>query len=63
MQCLKMVIDRYVVSLFNDYAYGANGAYYPANQMLRYITDIFKHPYEWDTVLLEETKEVEKRRN
>lgn len=53
IQCLKMIVDRYVVSLFKDYVCGTNGYYYLATKMLRYIVDIFEHPYEWNTVLLE----------
>lgn len=46
IQCLKMIMDRCVVRLF--FGNIVNRC------ILDYIKDIFKHPYEWNTVLFEE---------
>ena len=48
MQFLKMLMDRYIVDKFQ------NGDSFYETQEKEYICDIFKHPYEWCTKLLQE---------
>ena len=48
MQFLKMLMDRYIADKFQ------NGDSFYESQEKEYICDIFKHPYEWCTKLLED---------
>ena len=48
MQFLKMLMDRYIAYKFQ------NGDSFYESQEKEYICDIFKHPYEWRTKLLED---------
>ena len=57
LQAIKMIMDRIIVKRFaelnylNDFDSGYFGGQF---QIYKYILDIFKHPYEWDEVLLGE---------
>ena len=42
----KMIMDRYIVSLFSKLLH-------PSKEVRDYILDIFRNPYEWTTKLLE----------
>lgn len=48
MQFLKMLMDRYITDKFQ------NCDSFYESQEKEYICDIFKHPYEWRTKLLED---------
>lgn len=48
MQFLKMLMDRYIAHKFQ------NGDSFYESKEKEYICDIFKHPYEWCTKLLED---------
>lgn len=48
IQFLKMLMDRYIADKFQN-----GDSFYESNEK-EYICDIFKHPYEWRTKLLED---------
>lgn len=48
IQFLKMLMDRYIADKFQ------NGDSFYESKEKEYICDIFKHPYEWRTKLLED---------
>lgn len=51
LQFLKMLMDRYMVNWFSE----DNHGYEYMEEIIEYICDIFRNPYEWSTKLLSES--------
>ena len=54
LQFLKMLMDRYMVNLLSEDGHGKEYM----EDVIKYICDIFRNPYEWSTKLLSEFKFV-----
>lgn len=48
LQFLKMLMDRYMVNLLSEDGHGKEDM----EEVIKYICDIFRNPYEWSTKLL-----------